>query len=104
MKQFFGIIVVAAIVVACNSSSNNHAGTDHQATSTDTTAMMAGETEITYDTALVANKKDPVCRMPVRMGVYDTAHFKNEVLGFCSVECKTAFVTKPEDYKLEMKH
>lgn len=103
MNRFLGIMMVAMVVLACNSQSNNSNQTDQQQSAIDTAGMMTSEAEITYDTALVANKKDPVCRMPIRMGVYDTAHYKNEVLGFCSPECKTAFVAKPDDFKLEMK-
>ncbi|MET6996480.1 hypothetical protein [Chitinophaga defluvii] len=103
MNRLLGIMMVAMVVLACNSQSNNSNHGEQQQAAMDTAGMMTSEAEITYDTALVANKKDPVCRMPVRMGVHDTAHYKNEVLGFCSQECKTAFVAKPADYKLEMK-
>ncbi len=45
-------------------------------------------TEKTYPLALVNNKKDPTCGMPVTAGIHDTAHYEKWVLGFCSKECK----------------
>jgi len=49
-----------------------------------------------YDLSLVNNAKDPVCGMPVTAGISDTAHYKNDVLGFCSAECKAEFQKNPE--------
>ena len=49
-----------------------------------------------YDITMVDNKKDPSCGMPVSAGIGDTAHYKDKVLGFCSVECKAAFLKNPD--------
>jgi YHS domain-containing protein len=78
--------------VACNSSANS---TDAKA---DTNTAMKQDTvaEKSYDIALVNNKKDPSCGMPVTAGISDTAHYKNNVLGFCSTECKNEFLKNPE--------
>ena len=56
------------------------------------TAIMPADSTKSYDQALVDNKKDPSCGMPVSAGISDTLHFKNKVLGFCSTECKDSFV------------
>jgi putative intracellular protease/amidase/YHS domain-containing protein len=42
-----------------------------------------------------ANKRDYICNMPVSAGVVDTAHYNNGIYGFCSKECKEAFVKNP---------
>jgi YHS domain-containing protein len=34
--------------------------------------------------------------MPVTAGISDTVHYKNDVLGFCSAECKEEFQKNPE--------
>lgn len=60
------------------------------------TTIMKVDTLKQYDLALVDNKKDPSCGMPVSAGIGDTAHYKNKVLGFCSAECKAEFVKNPE--------
>jgi YHS domain-containing protein len=49
-----------------------------------------------YDLSLVNNAKDPVCGMPVTAGISDTVHYKKDVLGFCSAECKEEFQKNPE--------
>lgn len=42
------------------------------------------------------SKKDLSCGMPISAGLEDTAHYKNKVYGFCSKECKEAFLKDPE--------
>ncbi len=53
-------------------------------------------TEKKYTAAMVDNKKDPSCGMPVTAGIKDTVHYKGKVYGFCSDECKQAFLKNPE--------
>ena len=85
---------VSMFLIACGNSMNNQANT---ATISDTIAAMTTDTvsEKTYDVKILDNKKDPTCGMPVTAGVSDTAHYKNKVIGFCSVECKAEFLKNP---------
>lgn len=48
-----------------------------------------------FTAAMVDNKKDPNCGMPVTAGIADTVHYKGKVYGFCSDECKQAFLKNP---------
>jgi YHS domain-containing protein len=48
-------------------------------------------------------KRDPVCYMPVTAGISDTTLYKNEVVGFCSRECKALFLESPEKYVAQLK-
>jgi YHS domain-containing protein len=48
-----------------------------------------------FTAAMVDNKKDPSCGMPVTAGIQDTAHYNGKVYGFCSDECKQAFLKDP---------
>jgi YHS domain-containing protein len=59
------------------------------------TTIMPLDSTKSYDIALVNNKKDPSCGMPVTAGIADTAHFKGKVLGFCGTECKNEFNKNP---------
>jgi YHS domain-containing protein len=43
-------------------------------------------------------KTDLACGMPITAGVEDTAHYKEKIYGFCSKECKEAFVKDPNQY------
>jgi YHS domain-containing protein len=96
MKIFIGCTIMA-VLAACAGST-----TPQQPPAQDSMLTMAPD-EVQYDTALVANKRDPVCRMPIRAGIYDTAHYHGAVLGFCSTACKDSFLLKPENYTLVMK-
>ena len=40
----------------------------------------------------MASKKDTSCGMPLSAGLEDTVQLNNKVYGFCSKECKEAFV------------
>jgi len=60
----------------------------------DTLAMQKDSVNV-FEHLLVDNKKDPSCGMPVKAGISDTAHYKDKVLGFCSKECKDAFLKNP---------
>lgn len=51
-----------------------------------------------YSGVTFGSKKDLVCGMPVRVGVTDTAHYKNKIYGFCASECKQEFVNNPALY------
>ena len=48
-------------------------------------------------------KRDPVCYMPISAGISDTILYKNEVVGFCSPECKNLFVNDPNQYLKNLK-
>jgi len=49
-----------------------------------------------FTASMVDNKKDPNCGMPVTAGIADTVHYKGKVIGFCSDECKQAFLKNPD--------
>jgi YHS domain-containing protein len=57
-------------------------------------ADTAGKSQ-TYTVAMVDNKKDPSCGMPVTAGIGDTVHYQGKVIGFCSKECKDEFLKDP---------
>jgi YHS domain-containing protein len=47
--------------------------------------------------------KDPACGMPLRAGLEDTTHYKGKLYGFCSKECKSAFLKDPASYIAQAK-
>ncbi len=49
---------------------------------------------IKYAGITMASKYDTSCGMPLSAGLEDTVQYKNKVYGFCSKECKAAFVKK----------
>lgn len=94
-KLIIGFFVCTSLIVtACGNSTNEQTST---VTTSDTLTKMTDDnlSAITYDIKLMDNKKDPTCGMPVTAGVSDTAHYQNKIIGFCSSECKAAFVENP---------
>ncbi len=59
-------------------------------------SISANADTVKITAAMVDNKRDPSCGMPVSAGIGDTAHYKGKVLGFCSKECKDEFLKDPE--------
>ncbi len=100
MKIITGLMGILLLAASCHSATT-------PATATDTTAAapaaMPAKKAAKFDAALVDNKKDPSCGMPVTAGIEDTLHYKNKVLGFCSKECKDAFTAKPDSFTIVFK-
>ena len=78
------------VLIACQ---NEETKTEKKIT--DSTSMVIDSVK-QINIALVDNKKDPTCGMPVTAGIGDTAHYNNKVIGFCSTECKREFLKNPE--------
>jgi YHS domain-containing protein len=47
--------------------------------------------------------KDPACGMPIHAGLLDSTVYKGKLYGFCSKECKEAFLKDPNSYIAEIK-
>ena len=93
MKKLTFIVcgIISLLWISCGSSTSKTETSDSIAVMTqDTSSAM------TYDIALVNNKKDPTCGMPVSAGISDTAHYDNQIIGFCSTECKNEFLKNPK--------
>jgi YHS domain-containing protein len=90
MKSVLLIVVLFAglSVFSCNNQSKQNGASD--------TLSVTKTDSVKYTAAMVDNKRDPSCGMPVSAGIGDTAHYKNLVLGFCSKECKDEFLKNPE--------
>lgn len=82
--------IVLLIMASCQTATNKEAKPAPAES-----AIIPVDSTKTYDIALVDNKKDPSCGMPVTAGISDTAHYQGKVLGFCSTECKDAFKKDP---------
>jgi YHS domain-containing protein len=85
------LFVGLTLFAACNLSVDKDK-TPAPAPAPAATAIMPADSTKTYDQALVDNKKDPSCGMPVTAGVSDTLHYNGKVIGFCSTECKDSFM------------
>ncbi len=74
------------IGVGCNSANNKQSQFD--SLPADTTPKKD------YSDIIFASKKDTSCGMPLSAGIGDTLHWNNKIYGFCSTQCKDAFIEK----------
>jgi YHS domain-containing protein len=95
MRSKFIVCLLSCAIFACNQNSQS-AGNDTEVKPADSMMTKSDSTKIIYTAAMVDNKKDPNCGMPVTAGIEDTVHYKGKVYGFCSKECKDAFLKNPE--------
>lgn len=88
MKQFI-ILLTAIAFAACNEQ-----GADNTAASTGNMPHMHSDAAVKPDFSNVqfASKRDTICRMPLSAGISDTAIVGGKTYGFCSKECKAAFL------------
>lgn len=100
MKNIYLVTRIGVCALLCGSiflGSSCESKPSANATPDKDTAMHAPTAASAYTPEMLSNQKDPACGMPVSAGVSDTAHFNNYVLGFCSSECKAAFMKSPAD-------
>jgi len=84
---FFSMILASSLIFACNEAKPKTEMVSVPVSSIDSTKK--------FTAAMVDNKKDPSCGMPVTAGIADTVHYNGKVYGFCSDECKQAFLKDP---------
>jgi len=92
MKIISLLISFLAIAFLTASCSNHQAEKNAESN----VASVTNVDTIKFTPAMVDNKRDPSCGMPVAAGIEDTVHYKNKVLGFCSKDCKDEFLKNPE--------
>jgi len=96
MKKIISATLLSTILIMTACGNATTPSKDMVKSDTIAKTKMDTTTEKTYDIALLDNKKDPTCGMPVTAGVNDTAHYDHKVYGFCSTECKNEFLKNPK--------
>ncbi len=94
MKKVQSLAVVILFLLFVTSCHNKQQASNP--TLQNDTAAVAKKDSVEYTIAMVDNKKDLSCGMPLTAGIGDTAHYKGKVYGFCSKECKNAFLANPD--------
>ena len=85
------ILVISLLLAACSSNSQKENTVDNVKDSISTQA-----TANKFENVKFASTKDLSCGMPISAGLEDTAHYKGNIYGFCSKECKDDFLKDPE--------
>ena len=88
------LIILSLAFAACNAKPQTETTTVAK-DSVESMVPKADTTAPKFTAAMVDNKKDPNCGMPVTAGIMDTVHYKGKVYGFCSDECRDAFLKNP---------
>jgi YHS domain-containing protein len=87
--MFISFLAIGLFITCCSNK-------DPKKTIEANVASVASADTSKFTPAMVDNKRDPSCGMPVAAGIGDTAHYKGKVFGFCSKECKDEFLKDPE--------
>jgi YHS domain-containing protein len=90
------LLISMLAITACHQNPKSEESDAANAAVTDTMVVKADSSKPKFTAAMVDNKKDPNCGMPVTAGIADTVHYKGKVYGFCSDECRDAFLKNPE--------
>jgi len=89
ISLLISFLTIALFIISCS----NHKAKKNTESNV---ASVTNADTAKFTLAMVDNKRDPSCGMPVAAGIGDTAHYKGKVLGFCSKECKDEFLKDPE--------
>jgi YHS domain-containing protein len=97
MKHSFFVCAMLGLLLmaGCQSSSPANQEPENRPIPTD---MHAAAKTMEFDVSQLASENDPVCGMPVKAGVADTALYQGKIYGFCNETCKHNFVQSPADY------
>jgi len=90
------LLIIMLVIAACHQNPKSEESDAVSTAGTDTIVVKTNKAKPVFTAAMVDNKKDPNCGMPVTAGIADTVHFKGKVYGFCSDECRDAFLKNPD--------
>ncbi len=90
MRNSFFFIAIFAIVCSCNNA--------EQAPASDQPQVAAEGAGAAPAATVVAAKTDPVCEMTYDTTWTENTVYMNDTVHFCSENCKTAFLARPEKY------
>jgi YHS domain-containing protein len=90
------LLIIMLAIAACHQNPKSEENEAASAVATDSMVVKTDNAKPKFTAAMVDNKKDPNCGMPVTAGIADTVHYKGKVYGFCSDECRDAFLKNPD--------
>lgn len=93
---FHFLLISVLAITACHQNPKSVESDDAGTAATDSMVIKTDSSKPKFTVAMVDNKKDPNCGMPVTAGIADTVHYKGKVYGFCSDECRDAFLKNPD--------
>ena len=98
MRKYKLIAFIIFGILSCHR--NNKPVIEKTAPVADSTTLLS---KVRFENLKFDNVKDLTCNMPLTAGVQDTVHYKGKLYGFCSKECKDAFLKNPSSYLTKTK-
>jgi len=92
MKRVFFSAIIIFLMAACGNNGDSHSQDSPK--KSDITNMDSKAEKKDFSHVQFAMDKDSICGMPLSAGVSDTAMVDGKVYGFCSPECKEAFLAE----------
>jgi YHS domain-containing protein len=89
-------LIMMALLMAVASCHSNHTANQATAAKDSMSWATAPSPKPDLKSLHFDYPKDPACGMPLTAGLEDTTHYKGKLYGFCSKECKDAFLKEPE--------
>lgn len=102
MQRYSFFIVALLVLGACHHASDA-AGGQAAAGKQDSAGVEAVGVNPALKNLSFAYAKDPSCGMPLKAGLEDTVTYNGKLYGFCSKECKDAFMNDPASYLAKIK-
>ena len=96
MKSIIVIIIATIVFISCKQNAGKQPAPVAAKDSTATIVVKKDFSKVQF-----ASKKDLSCGMPLSAGLEDTVHYKGNIYGFCSPECKADFVKNVKTYVKE---
>jgi len=90
------LFILCLVFTACHQNPKSEENDAASTAGADSMIVKTDSSRPVFTVAMVDNKKDPNCGMPVTAGIADTVHYKEKVYGFCSDECRDAFLKNPD--------
>lgn len=92
--------IAVALFTGCNNATKP-ADDQVRTQNADSTEMSAPIHDKTLEKLALASNEDVVCGMPIKAGLSDTAMVNGKIYGFCSKECKEAYVKDPASFPVK---
>lgn len=90
-RNFFSAIIVLSLF-GCKD--NGEKQSQDSGKKPDMITMESKAAKRDFSQVKFAMDKDTICGMPLSAGISDTANVDGKIYGFCSPECKEAFLTE----------
>ena len=95
MHKIISLSIISLLLLSCG---NGHTSATDSHPKVSAVTENQAQPKKDLKNFVLDSKKDLSCGMPISAGLEDTAHYRGKLYGFCSKECKDAFLKNPTAY------